>query len=284
MMRDLIITPAITDKQNKSIEKYFNDISKEKMISPQDEVLLAQKIKQGDRAALNRLVRANLRFVVSVAKKYQHMGMSLEDLINEGNLGLIKAAQRFDETLGFKFISFAVWWIRQSIMHALAEYKRTVRLPTNHINLLTKIGHNVTQLESRLERAPTSTELAELLQVELYKVEDAIFYSGRTVSYDAPVSPGDDYALINVLVSNEAAADDLIDELSAQDELEELFSVLSGIEREVIEYRFGFKGGREHSNREISELMGLYPEMIRLTLKRAMAKLKQHNLHEPTLV
>ncbi len=283
-MRDLIITPSITDKQNKSIEKYFNDINQKELIPPDEEVRLAQKIKQGDKAALDRLVSANLRFVVSVAKKYQYLGMPLEDLINEGNLGLIKAARRFDETMGFKFISFAVWWIRQSILHALAEYRRIIRLPSNHINLLTRIGHNVAHLESRLERSPTSAELAEFLQVELYKVDDAIFYSGRTISYDAPVSEEDDYALINVLVSDDDAPDDFINELSAKDELEELLSVLSATEREVIEYRFGFKGDREHSNREIGELMGLYPEMVRLTLKRATEKLQAHHLRENTLV
>jgi len=283
-MRDLIITPSITDKQNKSIEKYFNDVSKEEMISAQEEVLLASKIKQGDEAALDRLVCANLRFVISVAKQYQHMGLSLEDLINEGNLGLIKAARRFDETRGFKFISFAVWWIRQSIMHALADYKRMVRLPTNHINLLTKIGNNVSRLESTLERAPTSAELAEFMQVELYKVEDAIFYSGRTISYDSPVSEQDGYALIDVLSCTAQAADHLVDHIIAREELTSFLGVLSEQERTAIEYRFGFRGGREHSHKEIAALMGIYPEMVRLTLKRAIIKLKENHDKRPTYI
>lgn len=291
-MRDLVISPSITDKQNKSIEKYFSDVARQELISAEDEVTLARKIRVGDHAALDKLVRANLRFVISVAKKYQHMGMPLEDLINEGNLGLITAARRFDETKGFKFISFAVWWIRQSIMHALGEHKRMVRLPTNHINLLTRIGHNAMHLEGKLERTPTSEELAEFLNIEQYKVEDAIFYSGRTISYDCPLSWEDEYALIEKLPLKEPGADQLVNVTMAEEGLNQVLGVLTKEERTAVEYRFGFRGGREHSLREIGEIMGFYPELARLTLKRAMAKLKQKSSgwtvekaeHEDTLI
>lgn len=273
-MRELKITQTITNKERRSVEKYFNDLGRLEMLTPQEEVMMAQKIRQGDKAALDRLVMANLRFVVSVAKKYQNMGMSLEDLINEGNLGLIKAAQRFDETRGFKFISFAVWWIRQSILHALGEHRRMVRLPMNHINLLTRIGQNMCELETRLERQPTNEELAEFLGLEPQKIWDARHYSGHTISYDTPITTEDEYALIDVLAGDEPDTDHLLVGLPGQDQADELLAVLTPEEREVIEYRFGFRGGREMSNREVAQALGRYPEMIRLIAKRALQKLK----------
>lgn len=271
-MRELKITPSITNREVRSLEAYLQEVGKVNLISGEEEVLLAQKIRQGDKAALHRLVSANLRFVVSVAKKYQHLGLPLSDLINEGNLGLIKAAQRFDETRGFKFISFAVWWIRQSILSTLAEHRRMVRLPMNHINLLTRIGHHLCELENRLERQPTTGELAEFLEIEPQKVWDARYYSGHTISYDQPLTPQDDFALIELLESDSPPTDHL---LVASGETEELLARLTPDEREVIEYKFGFRGGREMTNREIAGILGCYPERVRLIAKSALQKLRQ---------
>lgn len=276
-MRQLQISQSITNREKKSLEKYFSEIGRQELLTSQEEVLLAQKIRQGEKAALDRLVNANLRFVVSVAKKYQNQGLSLEDLINEGNLGLIKAAQRFDETRGFKFISFAVWWIRQSMLHALGEYKRMVRLPMNHINLLTKVSHHRAALENTLERQPTDEELADFLGVEQQKVWDAFYYSGHTVSYDKPLGSEDGISLIDILAGEFPATDHLVSRSGHGEEVEELLCRLSPDERTVIEYRFGLKGGRRHTNPEIAGLLGCYPEMVRLHGKRALRKLKEVN-------
>ena len=201
-MRQLKITQSITNRESASLEKYLHDISKEQMVTPQEEVELAQKIRSGDADALNRLTRANLRFVVSVAKQYQNQGLSLSDLINEGNLGLIKAAQRFDETKGFKFISYAVWWIRQSILQALAEQARIVRLPLNQVGSLNKINKAFSRLEQEFERPPSAEELAEALEVPEDKIKESLNVSGRHVSMDAPLSTNEDGGTLMDVMAN----------------------------------------------------------------------------------
>ncbi len=271
-MRNLQITNSITNRETASTECYFNEIGKTSLVSPDEEVRLAQKIRAGDTAALDKLVKANLRFVVSIAKKYQHQGLPLGDLINEGNLGLIKAAGRFDETRGFKFISFAVWWIRQSILEAIRENTRMIRLPANHINILTKINRLSGELEGCLERQSTYAELAELAEVSVEKVSDTHYFSGRTISYDTPLTSEDDYALVDKLASMEPLTDHLI--TSGCDEVKELLNRLTSDERLVIEYSFGLRGERELNNREIAEKMGCYPEKVRLIAKSGFQKLK----------
>src|SRR5216117_856457 len=198
-MRQLKITKSITNRESQSLEKYLQEIGKVDLITPEEEVKLARLIKQGDQKALDRLTKANLRFVVSVAKQYQNQGLSLPDLINEGNLGLIKAAQRFDETRGFKFISYAVWWIRQSILQALAEQSRIVRLPLNRVGALNKIGKAFSTLEQEFEREPSASELAEELDMSLFEVADTLKISGRHLSMDAPFSQGEDNRLLDVI-------------------------------------------------------------------------------------
>jgi len=275
-MRNLQITSAITNRETVAVELYFNDISKMDMISPHEEVELAQKIKQGDHAALDKLVRANLRFVVSVAKKYQHQGLPLSDLINEGNLGLIKAAKKFDETRGFKFISFAVWWIRQSILAALRENTRMLHLPDNQINLITKMSRANFELEGRLERTPSYEELAELIKVPVKKIIDAYIHSPMTVSYDRPVSDEDDFTLLEKLGSDDDGGvmqqlnNDALHQLTG-----ELLQQLSARERRIIELSFGFNGGRPLPPPEISETIGLTSERVRQIKLEALGKLRQ---------
>ena len=203
-MRQLKITKSITNRESQSLDKYLQEIGREELITAEEEVILAKKIRDGDQAALEKLTKANLRFVVSVAKQYQNQGLSLPDLINEGNLGLIKAATRFDETRGFKFISYAVWWIRQSILQALAEQSRIVRLPLNQVGSLNKINKAFSKLEQEFERAPTAEELAKLLEIPEDKVADTMRVSGRHVSMDAPFQVGEDNNLLDVLVNPDA--------------------------------------------------------------------------------
>src|SRR3989337_2429190 len=203
-MRQLKITKSITNRDSASLDKYLQEIGREELITAEDEVELARKIRQGDQKALEKLVKANLRFVVSVSKQYQNQGLTLPDLINEGNLGLIKAAQRFDETRGFKFISYAVWWIRQSILQALAEQSRIVRLPLNKVGLTNKIGKAFQQLEQEYEREPTSEELAELLQLETEEVSATVGIGGRHISMDTPLSEGEDSTLVDVMENKNA--------------------------------------------------------------------------------
>src|ERR1700685_3558355 len=198
-MRQLKIATQITNRDSQAVEKYLQEISKIPMITPEEETVLAQRIKMGDQKALDKLVQANLRFVVSVAKQYQHQGLSLSDLINEGNLGLIKAAQRFDETKGFKFISYAVWWIRQSILQALAEQSRIVRLPLNKVGLSNKISKPYSQLEQQFEREPSPEELAEVLELDIEEVSSTLGIGGRHISVDTPLSEGEDNTLIDVM-------------------------------------------------------------------------------------
>lgn len=234
-MRQLKITKSITNRESQSLEKYLQEIGREELITAEEEVRLARKIKEGDQNALDRLTKANLRFVVSVAKQYQNQGLSLPDLINEGNLGLIKAAKRFDETRGFKFISYAVWWIRQSILQALAEQSRIVRLPLNQVGSLNKISKAYSKLEQEFEREPSPEELAKILDIPTEKIADTMRVSGKHVSMDAPFVQGEDNSLIDVLENADSPrADGLLMNESLQKEIDRSLSTLTEREREVI--------------------------------------------------
>ena len=234
-MRQLKITKSITNRESQSLDKYLQEIGREELITAEMEVELAQRIKNGDQLALEKLTKANLRFVVSVAKQYQNQGLTLPDLINEGNLGLIKAAQRFDETRGFKFISYAVWWIRQSILQALAEQSRIVRLPLNQVGSLNKINKAFSRLEQEFERPPNSDELARALDLPEDKVKDTMKVSGRHVSVDAPFVDGEDNSLLDVMVNNDSPKADLdLMRESLQREIERSLSTLSDKEKDVV--------------------------------------------------
>jgi RNA polymerase primary sigma factor len=244
-MRQLKITKSITNRESQSLDKYLQEIGREELITAEMEVELAQKIKQGDQIALEKLTKANLRFVVSVAKQYQNQGLTLPDLINEGNLGLIKAAQRFDETRGFKFISYAVWWIRQSILQALAEQSRIVRLPLNQVGSLNKINKAFSRLEQEFERPPSSDELATALELTEEKVKDTMKISGRHVSVDAPFVDGEDNSLLDVMVNNDSPKADLeLMRESLQREIERSLSTLNDREKDIVMLFFGI--GKKH--------------------------------------
>ena len=273
-------TPSngISTRESESLDRYLQEIGKEKLISPDEEVRLAKEIQKGNQEALEKLTKANLRFVVSVAKQYQNQGLSLGDLINEGNLGLIKAAKRFDETRGFKFISYAVWWIRQSILQALAEQSRIVRLPLNRVGALNKIGKELSKLEQEYERVPSASELAESLDMTVSEVADTLKISGRHLSVDAPFAQGEDNRLLDVL-ENEETPDpdnDLMGE-SLKVEIERALSKLTKREAEVIRLYFGI--GREHSLtlEEIGERFDLTRERVRQIKEKALRKLRHHN-------
>ena len=274
-MRELQITPTITNRETQSVETYLSEIGKVDLISPQEEVTLAQKIKQGDQAALNKLVSTNLRFVVSVAKKYQNQGLPLSDLINEGNLGLIKAAYKFDETRGFKFISFAVWWIRQSIMFAIAENSRMIRLPMNQIGTLTRLNKAVAMIEQQEERMPTPEELADFLGTSKVKVADAMHYAPRTASYDAPYAE-EEYSMLDRLGNNEPAPDEGFNLSSFQAGIKHLLGVLTHREREIIELTFGLNNGYPLQPTDIAPMLRLSPERIRQIRNKGIKKLKEH--------
>ncbi|MBQ1209369.1 MAG: sigma-70 family RNA polymerase sigma factor [Bacteroidales bacterium] len=273
-MRQLKITKSITNRESASLDKYLQEIGREELISVDEEVELAQKIRQGDKRALEKLTRANLRFVVSVAKQYQNQGLSLPDLINEGNLGLIKAAQKFDETRGFKFISYAVWWIRQSILQALAEQSRIVRLPLNQVGSLNKINKAQGKFEQEFGRLPTSDELADILGVPKDKIADTIRVSGRHVSLDAPFVEGEDNNLLDVLENEEspAASKGLVSE-SLNKEIERALSTLTPRERDIIKYFFGI-GCQEMTLEEIGEKFNLTRERVRQIKEKAIRRLK----------
>lgn len=269
---------GISTRESESLDRYLQEIGKEKLINPEDEVRLAKEIQKGSQRALEDLTKANLRFVVSVAKQYQNQGLSLGDLINEGNLGLIKAAKRFDETRGFKFISYAVWWIRQSILQALAEQSRIVRLPLNRVGALNKIGKELSKLEQEYERVPSAAELAESLDMTVSEVADTLKISGRHLSVDAPFAQGEDNRLLDVL-ENEETPDpdtDLMGE-SLKVEIERALSKLTNREAEVIRLYFGI--GREHSLtlEEIGERFDLTRERVRQIKEKALRKLRHHN-------
>ncbi len=275
-MRQLKITKSITNRESQSLEKYLQEIGKVDLLTPEEEVDLAQRIKKGDQMALEQLTKANLRFVVSVAKQYQNQGLSLSDLINEGNLGLIKAAQRFDETRGFKFISYAVWWIRQSILQALAEQSRIVRLPLNKVGSLNKINRAFSELEQEFEREPSSEELAELLEIPTEEVETTLGVAARHVSMDAPFVDGEDNSLLDVLENNKTDKTDKALEynMSLRTEIERSLSTLTERQCDVIKLYFGI--GVEHplSLEDIGERFGLTRERVRQIKDKAINKLR----------
>ena len=276
-MRQLKITKSITNRESQSLDKYLQEIGREELITAEMEVELAQRIKKGDQLALEKLTKANLRFVVSVAKQYQNQGLTLPDLINEGNLGLIKAAQRFDETRGFKFISYAVWWIRQSILQALAEQSRIVRLPLNQVGSLNKINKAFSRLEQEFERPPSSDELATALDLSEEKVKDTMKISGRHVSVDAPFVDGEDNSLLDVMVNNDSPKADLIlMRESLQREIERSLSTLSDREKDVVMLFFGI--GRQHglTLEEIGTKFDLTRERVRQIKEKAIRRLR-HN-------
>ena len=277
-MRQLKITPSITNRDSASLEKYLQEIGKESMIAPSEEPILAQKIRAGDAAALDKLVRANLRFVVSVAKQYQNQGLSLLDLINEGNLGLIKAAKKFDETKGFKFISYAVWWIRQSILQALAEQARIVRLPLNKLGALNKIKKAFVQLEQKFEREPSAEELSQILEMSEDQVSDTLGVSGRAVSVDAPFDSKDDQSnLLDVLSNpNSPSADtEMIAESMQQDIIRSL-NTLPPKESDVLKLFYGIGHQRAHTLEEISMKLEMTRERVRQIKDNGIKRLR-HN-------
>ncbi len=272
-MRQLKITKSITNRDSESLEKYLQEIGREEMITVEEEVELAQRIKKGDHAALDKLTRANLRFVVSVAKQYQNQGLSLPDLINEGNLGLIKAAEKFDETRGFKFISYAVWWIRQSIMQALAEQSRIVRLPLNQVGSLNKINKAFAKFEQEFERTPSSDELAEILELTSEKVADTLHISGRHISVDAPFKDNEENSLLDVLVNKDSPkADGTLLNESLSKEIDRALSTLTERERDIIRNFFGI-GVREMTLEEIGDRFGLTRERVRQIKEKAIRRL-----------
>jgi RNA polymerase primary sigma factor len=277
-MRQLKITKSITNRESQSLDKYLQEIGKEDLITAEQEVELAQRIKQGDQAALEKLTKANLRFVVSVAKQYQNQGLTLPDLINEGNLGLIKAAQRFDETRGFKFISYAVWWIRQSVLQALAEQSRIVRLPLNQVGSLNKINKAFSRLEQEFERPPSAGELANVLDIPEEKVKDSLKISGRHVSVDAPFTDGEDNSLLDVMVNNDSPKADIqLMKESLQREIERSLATLNERERDVISLFFGI--GMKHglTLEEIGTKFDLTRERVRQIKEKAIRRLRQNS-------
>jgi RNA polymerase primary sigma factor len=274
-MRQLKITKSITNRESASLDKYLQEIGREDLITAEEEVSLAKRIREGDEIALEKLVKANLRFVVSVSKQYQNQGLSLPDLINEGNLGLIKAARRFDETRGFKFISYAVWWIRQSILQALAEQSRIVRLPLNQVGSLNKINKAYSRLEQEFEREPTAEELATILELPEDKVADTMRVSGRHVSMDAPLLNGEDNSLLDVLVNHDSPrADRSLMNESLQREIERSLSTLTERERDVVKLFFGIGCQHGLTLEEIGAKFDLTRERVRQIKEKAIRRLR----------
>jgi len=275
-MRQLKITKSITNRESQSLEKYLQEIGKVELISSEEEVKLARLIKQGDQKALDRLTKANLRFVVSVAKQYQNQGLSLPDLINEGNLGLIKAAQRFDETRGFKFISYAVWWIRQSILQSLAEQARIVRLPLNKVGLTNRIQKTFSLLEQEFEREPSAEELAEVLGMDIEEVSASMSISSRHVSMDSPMSEGEENTLLDVMENPNAEKTDgdLTHNQSLKTEIERSLTALTERQKEVICFFFGIGVDHPMSLEDIGEKYSLTRERVRQIKDKALTKLK----------
>ncbi len=272
------ITKTITNRESISIDKYLQEIGKYELLTPEEEIELARRAKQGDEKALNRLIQANLRFVVSVAKQYQNQGLPLGDLINEGNLGLIKAAKRFDETRGFKFISYAVWWIRQSILQALAEQSRIVRLPLNRVGALNKIGKKLSQLEQEFEREPSPNELAEELDMSVYEVTDTLKISGKHISMDAPFTQGEDNKLLDIMPNeNDPMPDHGLMYESLKKDIEEALNTLDPREREVVKLYFGIGYDHPLTLEEIGEKFKLTRERVRQIKEKAIRKLRHHS-------
>ena len=275
-MRQLKITKSITNRESEALEKYLSEIGKEELLSADEEVELAQRIRKGDKKALERLTKSNLRFVVSVAKQYQNQGLSLPDLINEGNVGLIKAAEKYDETRGFKFISYAVWWIRQSILQAIAEQSRIVRLPLNQLGSMNKINRMLTKFEQENERRPSVDEISEVIDIPEEKVDEAINVSGRQVSVDAPFVDGEDNSLLDVLVNNDAPmADKQLVIESLQAEIMDALKMLTIRERNIITAFYGI-GQPEMTLEEIGAKFGLTRERVRQIKEKAIRRLRSN--------
>ena len=274
-MRQLKISKQITNRESQSLDKYLQEIGKVSLVSIDEEVELAQRIREGDQMALEKLTKANLRFVVSVSKQYQNQGLTLGDLINEGNLGLIKAAKRFDETKGFKFISYAVWWIRQSILQALAEQSRIVRLPLNRVGSLNKISRSFAELEQKFEREPSPDEIAELLELSTSEVADTLKLSGRHVSMDAPFVQGEENGLLDVLANEDAESPDagLLHD-SLRREVQRALSTLTLRESDVVTLHFGLNGHAARTLEEIGEQFNLTRERVRQIKEKAIRRLK----------
>jgi len=276
-MRQLKITKSITNRETASLDKYLQDIGKEELISAEEEVILAQRIKAGDQVALEKLTKANLRFVVSVAKQYQNQGLSLPDCINEGNLGLIKAAKRFDETRGFKFISYAVWWIRQSILQALAEQSRIVRLPLNQVGSLNKIKKVSSRLEQELQRPPSADEIADSLEMPEHKIDAALKISTKYVSMDAPLTAEDDLKFLDVFMPEDTMpTDSFLMKESLGREIQRSLATLTEKERDVINLYFGIGTNHEYTLEEIGAKFDLTRERVRQIKEKAIRRLK-HN-------
>ena len=276
-MRQLKITNSITSRGSQSLEDYLNDISKQPLLTAEEEVKLAQRIRNDDREALERLVCANLRFVVSVAKQYQNQGLTLPDLINEGNIGLIKAAEKYDETRGFKFISYAVWWIRQSILQALAEQSRMVRLPLNQVSAVSRINKLIMKFEQEHERKPSAYELSELIDETPEKIRDSLRANGRPMSINAPLGEGDDSTLLEVISDeNTPQADRGMIDKSLATEIERMLDTLDEREKTIVEMCFGINN-REMTLEEISEKFGLSRERVRQIREKALLKLRHSN-------
>ena len=276
-MRQLKITKSITSRDSQSLDKYLQEIGREQLLTVEEEVELSQRIRKGDRQALDILVKSNLRFVVSVAKQYQNQGLSLPALINEGNVGLIKAAEKFDETRGFKFISYAVWWIRQTILQALAEQSRIVRLPLNQVSAVNKISKAITKFEQEFERKPSPEELAELVNEVPEKINDSLRASGRHVSVDAPFVEGEDNSPLDVMENTDApAADHTLISESLQMEISRALEILNERERDIIEMSFGISQP-EMTLEEIGDRFGLTRERVRQIREKAIRKLRNAN-------
>ena len=279
-MRQLKISQSITNRDSQSLDKYLNDISKIPMISPDEEVTLTRLIRAGDQAALDKLARSNLRFVVSVSKKFQNQGLTLNDLISEGNLGLIKAAKRFDETKGFKFISYAVWWIRQAIMQAIAEQSRMVRLPLNQVGSLTRLHKTFARLEQEYQRDPSLEELADAMEKSADSIADVISKSGRHLSVDAPFVNGEENSLLDVLVTPGAKTDDILMKESLSHAIHHSLAVLTAREREIITLFYGIGLVDAQSLDEISVHYGLTRERVRQLKDKALMQLRRHTVSQ----
>mgnify|MGYP000139295034 FL=1 len=274
-MRQLKITKSITNRESASLDKYLQEIGREDLITVEEEVELAQRIRKGDRIALEKLTRANLRFVVSVAKQYQNQGLSLPDLINEGNLGLIKAAEKFDETRGFKFISYAVWWIRQSILQAISEQSRIVRMPLNQVGFQSKLTKAIVNFEQEFERRPSVQELADLLDTDVAKVHEALGTNGKKVSVDAPFQDDDSNSLIDIMTDESApGTDNLMEKESLSSDLEAALGTLSERERQVLKMLFGI-GRNEMTAEEVANSLNLTRERVRQIKERALRRLRE---------
>lgn len=278
-MRQLKISKSITNRESESLEKYLQEIGRVELITPEEEVQLARQIKDGDQKALDKLTKANLRFVVSVAKQYQNQGLTLPDLINEGNLGLIKAAQRFDETRGFKFISYAVWWIRQSIMQAVAEHSRIVRLPLNRVGLTNRISRAYSQLEQEYERAPSTEELATFLDVDIDEIASTMSMGGRHLSMDSPLSEGEESTLIDIMENSNAERADkkVIFKDSLRQEIQRSLTLLTPRQKEVICYFYGIGVDDPVSLEDLGLRYNLTRERVRQIKDKALQKLKTYN-------